>query len=65
MTYWSDKINYHKHFLTGYVWDVAGSKDNVYDVVMQKNGFTCTCPGFKFKGNCKHVQQIAKRIVLS
>ena len=65
MTRWSEKINFENHFLTGYVWDVVGSKDNVYDVVMEKNGFSCTCPRYKFYSDCKHVQQIAKRICLS
>lgn len=30
---------------------VQGSKGNTYIVQDGK----CTCPGFKFKGNCKHV----------
>jgi uncharacterized Zn finger protein len=31
---------------------VEGSKGNVYEV----RGSTCTCPGYTFRGSCKHVQ---------
>ena len=31
---------------------VQGSKGNVYEV----RGSTCTCPGYTFRGSCKHVQ---------
>lgn len=34
---------------------VKGSKGNTYYI---KNG-KCTCPGFKFRGNCKHLLEVA------
>lgn len=36
--------------------EVKGSKGNSYWVNVQDN--TCTCPGFTFRGNCKHVAEI-------
>jgi hypothetical protein len=34
---------------------VKGSKGNTYYI---KNG-KCTCPGFKFRGTCKHLKEAA------
>jgi hypothetical protein len=37
------------------VWQVQGSKGNVYTVTQRGAGKTCTCPGFQFRKDCKHV----------
>ncbi len=38
------------------VLEVKGSKGNSYFVNVEEK--TCTCPGFTFRGNCKHVAEI-------
>lgn len=32
---------------------INGSKGKVYEVVA---GYSCTCPGFTFRGTCKHLE---------
>jgi hypothetical protein len=36
--------------------EVKGSKGNSYQVDLEAR--TCTCPGFTFRGSCKHVSEL-------
>ena len=37
---------------------VQGSKGNEYTVVKEYDKSTCTCPGFTFRGQCKHLLEL-------
>lgn len=36
---------------------VDGSKGSKYVVTRNKQGWKCTCPGFGFRGQCKHISE--------
>ncbi len=38
--------------------EFTGSKGDKYYVSDEGNGYLCTCPGFKFRGSCKHVASL-------
>ena len=33
-----------------------------YDITLEPKGFTCDCPGFTFRGKCKHTLNVNNRI---
>jgi len=37
--------------------EVKGSKDNTYRVDTEAK--SCSCPGFTFRGSCKHIKELA------
>ncbi len=39
-------------------WRVAGSKGAEYVVEKDGSVYTCTCPGFKFRGDCRHIKEV-------
>jgi hypothetical protein len=43
----------------GRVWVVKGSKGDEYRVTELNNTLSCTCSGFRFRGDCKHVKSVA------
>jgi hypothetical protein len=42
----------------GRVIEVHGSKGDVYKVSELNGNWSCTCSGFKFRGDCKHVKSV-------
>ena len=42
----------------GRSWIVKGSKGDEYRVSELNGNLSCTCSGFKFRGDCKHVKSV-------
>jgi hypothetical protein len=40
-------------------WEFVGSKGDTYIVERTDNMLKCSCPGFTYRGDCKHVKEIA------
>jgi hypothetical protein len=61
--YMKPDFKFNRDLFEGLVWPVANSKgtDN-YAITLEPKGFTCDCPGFTFRGKCKHTQLINDRI---
>ena len=43
----------------GRVIEVQGSRGDVYKLTELNGNWSCTCSGFKFRGDCKHVKSVA------
>lgn len=41
---------------------VEGSSGNKYTVTKRGNNISCDCPAGKFRGKCKHIDQIKNKI---
>jgi len=40
----------------GRYWIVKGSKGDEYKITEHSGNLSCTCSGFRFRGDCKHVK---------
>ncbi len=38
--------------------EFIGSKGQKYVVKKEDNIYTCTCPGYKYRGDCRHVKEM-------
>lgn len=47
------------------VFKVKGSNGNIYTVKFKENRLKCDCPAGKFRGLCKHINQIKQQLNLS
>jgi hypothetical protein len=43
----------------GRTWTVKGSKGDEYKVTEVNGNLSCTCSGFRFRGDCRHVKSVA------
>jgi hypothetical protein len=43
----------------GRTWTVKGSRGDEYKITEVNGNLSCTCSGFRFRGDCKHVKSVA------
>lgn len=40
------------------VWTIKGSKGDDYVVKYSENTYSCTCAGWRFRGECRHIKEV-------
>jgi len=56
-------FDYKQSIFNGLVWSIPSSRgDSTYSIQLSDLGFECDCPGFGFRGTCKHVSGVLTRI---
>jgi hypothetical protein len=48
----------------GRVWEVAGSRGDVYRVSEHDGEYSCSCSGFKFRARCRHVDSVRENVAV-
>lgn len=62
-SYFKPTFDYDKSLFEGLIWKEPNSKGTgSYDITLEPKGFTCDCPGFSFRGKCKHSQMVNDRV---
>ena len=52
------KIDVEAEVPEGRVIEVQGSKGDIYKVTELRGEYSCTCSGFKFRGDCRHIRGV-------
>jgi hypothetical protein len=52
------KIQVREEAPEGKVYEVKGSKGDVYKVTELHGKYSCTCSGFKFRSQCRHIESL-------
>ena len=61
--YFKPDFEFARDLFEGLVWKEPNSKGtDTYDITLEPKGFTCDCPGFTFRGKCKHTLNVNNRI---
>ena len=61
--YFKPDFEFAQDLFEGLVWKEPNSKGtDTYDVECTEKGFTCDCPGFTFRGKCKHSLEVLNRV---
>jgi len=56
-------FDHKQSIFNGLVWNIPSSRgDSTYSVELSDSGFECDCPGFSFRGTCKHSTGVLTRI---
>ena len=54
-------VQYVKPTYNAKEWKIHSSSGSTYTVrYINKQRYTCDCPGFKFRGKCKHIDKVKK-----
>ena len=61
--YMKPDFEFARDLFEGFTWLEPNSKGtDTYAVTLEPKGFVCDCPGFTFRGRCKHTQNIHNRV---
>jgi len=62
-SFFKPTFEYDRSLFEGLTWQEPNSKGTgTYAVTLAPKGFTCDCPGFSFRGKCKHSQTVNDRV---